>query len=885
MIRLFTIQAFLNAIFILSVCFANAQTTIKGIVQNKTDRKGISGVNVTVKDKKSAAILTYALTDEKGMYQLNFTSNADSLMISVSGFNIEKESHTLINRNQLLNFDINPQAIKLKEIKVNPPKIRRLNDTISYLVDGFKDNNDRTIGDVLRKMPGIEVKPDGSILYNNKPINKFYIEDRDLLQGRYGIATNNIEAKDVASVQVLENHQPIKALKNREFTDDAALNLKLKDNAKGVLIANAKIGAGLSPLLWNNELFSMYFNKGRQNMNTYKGNNTGSDPGSDLNSYYRDANKTSGKNSLSVQSPSTPAISQNRYLFNRAHAFSINNLWTSGKENQINANMSFLNDRQEKSSFSRSIYYLPADSVLKIEESLASKEIINQLDASFQYNTNKDNYYLDNLLTFKGTWNRTYGTAIQADTVFQQLKNPAYNFANTLNLVRNFKKYSFKIYSYIAYNKAPQTLHVQPLLYDALFENPENLSTMRQELTLNRFTSSNRLSFGSTSDTWKQNYTIGISANLQQFQSALRGQSSAGSLSTATDSLSNDLQWNKYQVYFSPDYTFIHNDFRASVNMPVSYNKLQTNDQLTQQNKNINRLYLNPTLSVKYDFSLFLALAATASYTDQLGEINNVFTGFIMQSYRNLIRNEGQLPEQQNQNYTIDLHYRHPLHSIFLNIGSQYFRNRNNLLYGYDYQGILSIKKTYDIPNIAEGFSFNGRLSKGIDVIAGTLTLEANYMNTNSSQISQNELVNYKNETFLLKPGFNTKIKSWASLRYEFQFTKSKNTIRNGTGSLSPIRANNQYVQLNLFPVKGLTINLAHEYFYSSTVAAESRVMSFADAGLKYKYKNMEFSLDYTNIFNAKQYISAGYSDISTYYSAYNLRPAQVLIGIRFKIK
>ena len=78
-------------------------------------------------------------------------------------------------------------------------------------------------------MPGIDVEKSGEIKYNGRAINKFYVEGMDMLKGRYGLATNNIAAKDIATVQVLENHQPIKALKHLQISDDVAINLKLKE--------------------------------------------------------------------------------------------------------------------------------------------------------------------------------------------------------------------------------------------------------------------------------------------------------------------------------------------------------------------------------------------------------------------------------------------------------------------------------------------------------------------------------------------------------------------------------------------------------------------------------------------------------------------------------
>jgi hypothetical protein len=97
------------------------------------------------------------------------------------------------------------------------------------------------------------------------PINGFFIEGLNLLKGRYGIATNNISPKDVAVVQVLENYQDVKALKGISFSDRAAINLKLKDSAKGVFNLMTLLGIGVDrDLLWENELTGMYFSGKRQ---------------------------------------------------------------------------------------------------------------------------------------------------------------------------------------------------------------------------------------------------------------------------------------------------------------------------------------------------------------------------------------------------------------------------------------------------------------------------------------------------------------------------------------------------------------------------------------------------------------------------------------------
>lgn len=861
----------------------NAQTSISGKVNHKLDGKAMAGINLMIKDKANLSTLGYVATDQNGAYQIQFNTTQDSVVLLVTGFNIEKQQLKLANRNQILDIQLNTQAITLKEVKINPPKIRKIGDTINYKVDGFTDQNDRTIAEVLRKMPGIEVKADGSILYRNKPINKFYIEDKDLLLGRYGIATNAIEAKDVATVQVLENHQPVKALKDREFADEAAINLKLKDNAKGKLIANAKLGLGLAPLLWDNEIVAMRFNKHTQQINSYSGNNIGTDPAANLKLQYAETIRPPTAITLGIQSPLQPAVSQNRYLFNRAHVFAMNQLFTVGKDNQLNVNLNYVNDRRQKSSFSRSSYYLPLDSVLLINEELTSSEHINELTTSVKLTKNKESFYLDNQFDLNGKWNKANGTVDGSERVTQDLHTPSYVLKNSFSLVRNNKKATLRINSQQLYQDLPQTLQVTPMRYADLFGDPSQALGLQQELNQQQFFSANRLALGYNAKNWKQNYALGININSLQFQSAL--QTLTSDPKAQIDSLANKLQWNRYDFYFSPDLTYAHQKIKITGALPLAYALLNTTDHLSLQRQGKSRLFLNKSLTINYDLNLLISLSASAKQSNSLGEINDGFTGFVMQSYRNLIRNDGQLPEKQDQSYNFNFYYRHPIHAIFVNLSASYFKNKSNLLAAYDYQGVLAIKKNYAVENIAQGHNFQAQLSKGVDAIGGTVKLDIAYTSGTGNQISQGELLKFGSRNFRLGPSLTAKSGSWASLYYRIQYTQAKNTLLGSGTNLKPILSTSQNTRLNFFPTKRLTLNLSHEYFYVNAIAAGNNTMHFADLGVRYNVKDMQFSLTYDNIFNAKQYVSAVFNEVSSYYSAYNLRPTQVMLGFRFKLK
>src|SRR5690606_23280174 len=108
------------------------------------------------------------------------------------------------NKTQTLNLILEEEITELKEVIIKSNPITRKGDTLNYSVNAFSKQEDRTIADVLKNMPGIEVLNNGKILYQGEPINKYYIGGLDLLEGKYNLANNNLPYKEVLRVQILE---------------------------------------------------------------------------------------------------------------------------------------------------------------------------------------------------------------------------------------------------------------------------------------------------------------------------------------------------------------------------------------------------------------------------------------------------------------------------------------------------------------------------------------------------------------------------------------------------------------------------------------------------------------------------------------------------------
>lgn len=158
-------------------------------------------------------------------------------------------------------------------LRANP--IDKKGDTLSYLVEYFKGKEDRSIEDVLKKLPGIEVEESGKILYQGMPINKFYVEGLDLTDGRYSMISSNLPHEAVSTVEVFEKHQPIRILEDRVYSPQAALNIKLKK--KAAYTGSGSVASGFSPGLWDLKLTPMLLSTDFQLLASYQTNNTGND--------------------------------------------------------------------------------------------------------------------------------------------------------------------------------------------------------------------------------------------------------------------------------------------------------------------------------------------------------------------------------------------------------------------------------------------------------------------------------------------------------------------------------------------------------------------------------------------------------------------------------
>ena len=382
----------------------------------------------------------------------------------------------------------------------------------------------------------------------------------------------------------------------------------------------------------------------------------------------------------------------------------------------------------------------------------------------------------------------------------------------------------------------------------------------------------------------QQNYYGGIDVFVQSLHSLLQPTGNNGlPMSVSPDSLQNDLGWKKYRAFLSAKYQYFWQRFEFEASLPLSYNLLLIDDKLPDRQQTVNPILFNPSLTVRYTPNSYWNIRAIYGKYDNLGDIRNSYTGYIMRNYRSLNKYDAVLSDAVTHNFALQFAYRNPLKALFFNTNLMYEHFASNLMYDLSYTGILQIQKTILQPTTANTYGIGGSISKGLYVLNSTVSLSANCYTMSAAQMSQGQLIDFNYNGYWIKPTIESKIASWGSLSFNSLWNNGKMTIEKNSADNPTIRSLSDYLTIYIFPLDNWNAGLNVEHYYNNAVSGENNNF-FADINLKYKTKKVEIAAKWANIFNTRKHITASYNGTSEFVHIYEIRPSQILVTVKFKL-
>lgn len=135
----------------------------------------------------------------------------------------------------------------LEEVTViaKVPAIIFKEDTIEYKADSFIVKKDAVVEDLLKKLPGIKVRRDGTIEAQGKIVTKIKVNGKDFFEGDPKTATKNLPANIVDKIQVIDDYgeaSGFTGFKNSQA--EKIINIQLKKEKKQGFFVNLENGYG-----------------------------------------------------------------------------------------------------------------------------------------------------------------------------------------------------------------------------------------------------------------------------------------------------------------------------------------------------------------------------------------------------------------------------------------------------------------------------------------------------------------------------------------------------------------------------------------------------------------------------------------------------------------
>lgn len=873
----------LPLLFITTSTFS--QTIFSGYVNKSTIV--LSNVNVILTKKDSNQIIAFSFTDNKGFFEVENKLVDDSVKLSFSIVGYKTKDVILLNKSQSIQINLVEFATELPTVIVKQVPITQQGDTINYNVNQFAGKEDRTIGDVIAKLPGVNIdQQSGQISFNGKPISHYYINGLDLLGGKYNIANKSISPDLVDQVQILAHDKDIKLFDSLKTSNDPAINIKLKNKARNKFIGRGKAGLGIAPLLYDNELTGLMFSKNVQFISAYKNSNVGSNLSSELSDNVsiervgEQGEKNTKDEILSIIASPNPPISTKRFLFNNTNLAYINILKVLPNTAQFKFNLSYLNDNVFANNETSTTYFLPIGNV-DFSEKINSFMNTNKISVGIIYTINKKHTYLKNNSEFGLEFVNQNSSIQNVSLINQDFKNPYFKYKNDFILFVPIKKTIVGINSKINFNRVPQELNVSPGQFANIFNQSISYERLLQTAVLDNFNTDNNVSFS----TKKGKALIQMKVGSEYILKNLKSQSNKLFNQIAynlNDSFRNNIQWSNFRLYAENTISFAKGERTLDITMPLELNILNTSNKLSTFNNKGVSVFFNPTVDCNVPLSSKISLGATYTYQQSTGNISQITEGFILKNYRTVSNNENILPLDKQQLVNLALYYKNPLNAIFANLSFSLTSNKRNIIYSQLFNNFFITSKAFFLPNMQKSVVVSATISKYFIEHKLNLSLNINSNYSKRDLLQQNVLVKNNSQSYngVFKIGYNKL--SWLSIDANSKSTIFKNRIKEVNLKYNVNSTFIQVLKTDFFLSKKTTLFFNNEFYKVSGDNLQIKNYFFTDIGATRKFRNTDVDLVWSNVTNNKTFSTINNNDNFKQVNFYNIRPVNILIKFSF---
>jgi hypothetical protein len=900
-----------NSILVLLLLFSGSllaqSVKISGTVKDSLGNP-LELANIIANNTADGSLENYAITNPKGEFNFNVSAGAEyKLVASFLGLKPSEKTIQIPEDSEDIQLDFslfsNENELEGVELVYEMP-VTIKGDTIVYNADSFTNGTERKLGDVLKKLPGVEVNDDGEIEIEGKKVSKVMVEGKDFFDGDSKIATKNIPADAVSKVEVLKNHNDVGQLRGLgNDQDNIAVNIKLKEGKKNFWFGEIEGGLGEGDKTRYLASTKLFYYSPETSINLIgNANNTGDVPFTfrdyfNFTGGFRNFNQRGGTNFSINDSGLGFLIMQNNRANEIRTKFGAANFSQEINDGLDVSGFAIFSDN-ETDFVQKSIRTYVKDGV--VETTTNNSEQANRLGMlklSTVYKPNA-NFQLDYDVLGKKSKQEEYSDVLSifsdgavVNPIEENKENDPFSINQNLNMYYTLnEKNIFAGYVQHLYQKEDPfynaLVQIQPFAgILPLQEDPLGFDVNQQKTIESNKVDAKIDYYYVINNKSNLNLTLGSTLSSQNFDSSIFQRLSGGETNTfSQQDLVNDVTYNFTDLFLGAHYKFKTGKFTFTPGLTLHHYMLR-NQQNGIEDTESNTMVLPDLFTIielKKSENIRLDYQMTAEYTD----VNNFAEGYVFNNYNRLFRGNRDIENAIYHN--VNLGYFNINMYNFTNIfgGINYSRKVDAIKTFTAFEQINQVSTPINSNFVDETISGNGRFQKTFRKIKTNLSASVSYSKLNSLVANGADFINTESENFTQNYQASVESNFKIPLNFEVGYNRLINNYNNG-GRDNTFYTDRPFVNAQVDFLKGFTFEADWSYYnYTNKEDTVSNEYSFVGASLFYRQKDSpwEFRLDGTNLLDVESLNNDSFTENYNTTSQYFVQPRILMASIKYNL-
>ncbi|RYG93838.1 hypothetical protein EON65_58335 [archaeon] len=192
---------------------------------------------------------------------------------------------------------------------------------------------------------------------------------------------------------------------------------------------------------------------------------------------------------------------------------------------------------------------------------------------------------------------------------------------------------------------------------------------------------------------------------------------------------------------------------QGGLSLPLSYNLIGYQDDVTKLDKSMRRLFLTPSLNIKYLTGIETYLTMNYSFRNELGGINDIYRGTILRNYRSFFANNSPLSEVQTHSVGASFNFRKAMQMLFFNLTGNYSDAALNTISSMSLTDNIQQSVALPLSNHIRNYGLSASSSKYLFGLSSTVNAGVSFNYSTFDQLQNGRLTPFSSQTTSYKGG------------------------------------------------------------------------------------------------------------------------------------